>query len=109
MVRLKEANRREVEEKAEHMRSMSWLAAIIAGFTMTAPIEFTYNATNPDPVTFPHLHPPSKHQRCMFKDLRFLVKAEEHMRKHSVYCFEGVDYLQTGVLRRKWFILRVGE
>ena len=68
MVRLKEANRREVEEKAEHMRSMSWLAAIIAGFTMTAPIEFTYNATNPNEVTFSQPHPCSKHQRCLFKD-----------------------------------------
>lgn len=45
--RLKEVNRREVEEKAEHMRSMSWLAALIAGFTMTAPVEFNFNETSP--------------------------------------------------------------
>ena len=39
---MKEVNRRSVEEKAEHMRSMSWLAAVIGGFTMTAIVEFTY-------------------------------------------------------------------
>ena len=50
LFRLKEANRRDVEEKSEHMRSMSWLSAIIAGFTMTAPIEFSYTATSPNQV-----------------------------------------------------------
>ncbi|CAI5522674.1 unnamed protein product [Closterium sp. Naga37s-1] len=39
----KECNRRSVEEKAEHMRAMAWLAAIVGGFTMTAPVEFTYS------------------------------------------------------------------
>ncbi|CAI5990666.1 unnamed protein product [Closterium sp. NIES-65] len=37
--RTKECNRRSVEEKAEHMRAMAWLAAIVGGFTMTAPVE----------------------------------------------------------------------
>ncbi|GJP33139.1 hypothetical protein CLOM_g17706 [Closterium sp. NIES-68] len=41
--RTKECNRRSVEEKAEHMRAMAWLAAIVGGFTMTAPVEFTYS------------------------------------------------------------------
>ncbi|CAI5510696.1 unnamed protein product [Closterium sp. Naga37s-1] len=39
----KECNRRSVEEKAEHMRAMAWVAAIVGGFTMTAPVEFTYS------------------------------------------------------------------
>ncbi|CAI5955866.1 unnamed protein product, partial [Closterium sp. NIES-64] len=27
----------------EHMRAMAWLAAIVGGFTMTSPVEFTYS------------------------------------------------------------------
>ncbi|KAJ7550727.1 hypothetical protein O6H91_07G114900 [Diphasiastrum complanatum] len=38
--RFSELNRRDVEEKSEHLRSLSWLTGLITSFTMTSPVEF---------------------------------------------------------------------
>jgi hypothetical protein len=38
--RCAELNRRDVDEKAEHLRLLSWLTGLITSFTMTSPIEF---------------------------------------------------------------------
>lgn len=42
--RCAELNRREVDEKAEHLRLLSWLTGVITSFTMTTPVEFQYDA-----------------------------------------------------------------
>lgn len=42
--RCAELNRREVDEKAEHLRLLSWLTGLITSFTMTTPVEFNYNS-----------------------------------------------------------------
>jgi hypothetical protein len=42
--RCAELNRREVDEKAEHLRLLSWLTGVITSFTMTTPVEFNYDA-----------------------------------------------------------------
>ncbi|XP_024532940.1 uncharacterized protein LOC9650622 [Selaginella moellendorffii] len=38
--RFSELNRRDVEEKSEHLRSLSWITGLVTSFTMTAPVEF---------------------------------------------------------------------
>lgn len=43
MNRCAELNRREVDEKAEHLRLLSWLTGLITSFTMTTPVEFNYD------------------------------------------------------------------
>lgn len=45
MSRCAELNRREVDEKAEHLRLLSWLTGLITSFTMTNPVEFNYDVT----------------------------------------------------------------
>nr|ADE77601.1 unknown [Picea sitchensis] len=40
--RFSERNRRDVEEKSEQLRSISWLSGLVTSFTMTSPIEFTF-------------------------------------------------------------------
>lgn len=40
--RFSEQNRRDVEEKSEQLRSISWLSALVTSFTMTSPIEFSF-------------------------------------------------------------------
>ena len=42
--RCAELNRREVDEKAEHLRLISWITGLITGFTMTNPVEFSYDS-----------------------------------------------------------------
>lgn len=43
--RCAELNRREVDEKAEHLRLLSWLTGLITSFTMTTLVEFQFDAT----------------------------------------------------------------
>eukprot|EP00249_Psilotum_nudum_P006406 c19726_g1_i1 orf=63-1034(+) len=42
--RFVELNRRDVEEKSEQLRSLSWLTGLITSFTMTSPVEFNYGS-----------------------------------------------------------------
>lgn len=42
--RCAELNRREVDEKAEHLRLLSWLTGLITSFTMTTPVEFSFDS-----------------------------------------------------------------
>lgn len=42
--RCAELNRREVDEKAEHLRLLSWLTGLITSFTMTTPVEFNFDS-----------------------------------------------------------------
>eukprot|EP00252_Welwitschia_mirabilis_P014046 TRINITY_DN31075_c0_g1_i2.p1 TRINITY_DN31075_c0_g1~~TRINITY_DN31075_c0_g1_i2.p1 ORF type:complete len:306 (-),score=52.14 TRINITY_DN31075_c0_g1_i2:15-932(-) len=44
--RFSERNRRDVEEKSEQLRSISWLSGLITSFIFTSPVEFDYPSTN---------------------------------------------------------------
>eukprot|EP00850_Spirogloea_muscicola_P017712 SM000155S01641 [mRNA] locus=s155:20255:22700:- [translate_table: standard] len=46
-LRLKELNRRDVEEKSEDLRSLSWITGLLTAFTMTTVVEFTYSTRPP--------------------------------------------------------------
>ncbi|CAK9225010.1 unnamed protein product [Sphagnum troendelagicum] len=50
--RCAELNRRDVDEKAEHLRLLSWLTGLITSFTMTSPIEFN---VDPHVIAIPRL------------------------------------------------------
>lgn len=55
MNRCAELNRREVDEKAEHLRLLSWLTGLITSFTMTTLVEFQFDATVSTVCDYPNL------------------------------------------------------